>query len=115
MREIDSMTGSDALAVIVNKHINEVKERLESKRRAREADERRQSRSQTEKVGTSAETEPVPPVPERSPRKCKQEDNHKETGGKKPKAVEHKDTGAKKPKMTKGPQHVDVGFFLSFR
>ena len=72
------------------------------------------------KAGTSAETEPVPPVPVGSPRKRKQEDDHKETSGKKPKAVEHKDTagktpkaverkdtGAKKPKTTKGPQHVD--------
>ena len=101
------MTGSDALAVIVNKHINEVKERLESEHHAKEASERRQTRSQTEKPGTLMETEPVPPVPERSPQKRKQEDDRKETGGKKPKAVERKDTGAKKPKTTKGPQHVD--------
>ena len=98
MREIDSMMGSVELGKIVNKRVQEVKKRLESERRAREADEGIQTRNQTEKAGTSAETEPVPPVPVGSPRKRKQEDDRKETGGKKPKAVEHKDTAGKTPK-----------------
>ena len=106
MREIDSMTGSAELDRIVRKRVQEVKERLENERLAREADERRQTRSQTE--GTSMSTEPVPPVPQvGSPRKRKrEEENHKETGGKapkapeqkKPKALERKETGGKAPK-----------------
>ena len=51
MREIDSMTGSKELGAIVDKCIKEVKERLESERQAKEADEHRQTRSQTEKPG----------------------------------------------------------------
>ena len=42
MREIDSMTGSAELDRIVKKRVQEVKERLENERLAREADERRQ-------------------------------------------------------------------------
>ena len=100
MREIDSMTGSVELDRIVKKRVQEVKERLETERLAREADERRQTHSQTETAGTSKETEPVPPVPPvGSPRKCKrEEENRKETGGKKPKISERKETGGKAPK-----------------
>ena len=54
MREIDSMTGSAELDKIVRKRITEVKERLENERLAREAEETRKTRSQTEpKAGSS--------------------------------------------------------------
>ena len=114
MREIDSMTGSAELDRIVKKWVQEVKERLENERLAREADERRQTRSQTEAAGTSTSTEPVPPVPSvGSPRKRKrEEENRKETGGKapkapeqkKPKTSEHKETGGKAPKAPERKQ-----------
>ena len=106
MREIDSMTGSAELEKIVNKRIQEVKERLESERRAREKDERTRTRSQLGKAGTSAEKEPVPPVPVGSPRKRKQEDGRKETGGKKPKGAERKDTAEKTTKTSERNQTV---------
>ena len=101
MREIDSMTGSAELDRIVRKRVQEVKERLETERLAREADERRQTRSQTGMPGTSKETEPVPSVV-KSPRKRKREEEpqRKETGGKQPKAQDREETRGKKPKMT---------------
>ena len=98
MREIDSMTGSAELDRIVKKRVQEVKDRLETERQEREADERRQTRSQTGMPGMSTETEPVPPVPVGSPRKCKQEDDRKETGGKKPKVAKRKNTVGKNTK-----------------
>ena len=106
MREIDSMTGSAELDRIVKKRVQEVKERLKNERLAREADERRQTRSQMETAGTSAETEPVPPAPVRSPRKRKQEEDRKEIGGKKPKTSDCKEIGGKKPKTS---DHKETG------
>ena len=53
---------------------------------------------------TTDETEPVPQL--RSPRKRGTEDNHKDTGGKKPKTPDRKDTGGKKPKT---PDRKDTG------
>ena len=107
MREIDSMTGSAELDRIVKKRVQEVKERLEDEQLAREADERRQTRSQTETPGTSKETERVPPAV-RSPRKCKREEENqrKDIGGKKPKTPDRKETGGKKPKT---PEHKTTG------
>ena len=130
MREIDSMTGSAELDRIVRKRVQEVKERLETERLAREANERRQTRCQTEVAGTS--TEPAAPVPAvGSPRKRKRQDETRnETGGKAPKkpepkqkkaktseTSERKQTAGKRPKTTAStmtsskttriPQHVD--------
>ena len=88
MREIDSMTGLAELDKIVRKRVKEVKERLENERLAREAEEKKKTRSQTEAAGTSKD--PVPPVPATgSPRKRKRQDEtRKETGGKAPKKPE---------------------------
>ena len=101
MREIDSMTGSAELDRIVKKRVQEVKERLKTERLAR------QTRSQTETPGTSKESEPVPPTV-RSPRKRKHEEENqcKETGGKKPKTPDCKETGGKKPKTV---EHKTTG------
>ena len=96
MREIDSMTGSAELDKIVRKRINEVKERLENERLAREAEAKRKIRSQTE---ARTSKDPVPPVPETgSPRKRKRtkETVRKETGGKAPKKTESDTKKAKK-------------------
>ena len=121
MREIDSMTGSAELDKIVRKRIKEVKERLENERLAREAGEKRTTRSQSE-AGTSKD--PVPLVPETRKRKRPEETVRKETGGKAPKKTESDvkkakksedsgQTAEKRPKTKttdktpQVPQHID--------
>ena len=117
MREIDAMTGSAELDKIVRKRIKEVKERLENERLAREAEETRKTRSQTEpKAGTSSD--PIPPAPKTgSPRKKKrtEEPVHQETGGKTTKKTkqpeQHTDSDAKKTKKPEDsePKHKEKG------
>ena len=114
MKEIDSMTGSAELDKIVKKRVQEVKERLENERLAREADERRKTRSQTETDTAGTSKEPVPPVPANvNPRKRKQPDETRdETGGKTPKESEQKkakmserkEKGEKVPTKPKAPE-----------
>ena len=114
MHEIDAMTGSAELDKIVQKRIKEVKERLENERLAREVEETRKTRSQTEpKAGTSSD--PTPPAPKKdSPRKKKrtEEPVRKETGGKTTKQPEqHTDADAKKTKKPEGSdqKHKEKG------
>ena len=65
-----------------------------SDREGNEAPERRQTRSQVDKPGTSGDME-VETVPVGSPRKQKQQEDRKDVGGKKPKMPERKDVGRK--------------------
>ena len=112
---------SAELDKIVRKRIKEVKERLENERLAREAGEKRTTRSQSE-AGTSKD--PVPLVPETRKRKRPEETVRKETGGKAPKKTESDvkktkksedsgQTAEKRPKTKttnktpQVPQHID--------
>ena len=116
MREIDAMTGSAELDKIVRKRIKEVQERLENERLAREAEEARKTRSQTEpEAGKSSD--PTPPAPKRSsPRKKKrtEEPVRKETGEKttnkrkqpEPDTEQPEDSN-RKEKETEKPEDVD--------
>ena len=120
LQEVDLMTHTSVdINKLIDKRVNEIQERMEAERKEEEAAQRRVTRSQAgTSAETTAETEPVPQV--RSPRKRGKEDDHKETGGKKPKTTEPKDTaektpktserketGGKKPKTPKAPQHID--------
>ena len=117
MQEIDSMTGTDEVRAMVDKRIEELKQRLQTERQLEEAEERRVTRSQVDKPGTSTEMEPIPVG---SPKKRHQtEEDRKDVGVKKPKTKEHTDVGNKKPKMPerknvegkkpKTPTHKDKG------
>ena len=60
MQEIDSMTGTDEVRAMVDKRIEELKQRLQAERQEEESAQRRVTRSQVDKPGTSADTEPIP-------------------------------------------------------
>ena len=99
MREIDSMTGSTELEKIVRKRVQEVRERLEKERLAREAAEAQDQADPA--AGTSSN--PTPTVPRRSsPRKKvtreeteQPEKDTEESGKPDPK---RKEKGEKRPK-----------------
>ena len=83
--------------------MKEIEERLEAERQREEADERRVTRSQVDKPGTSTETEPIPVG---SPKRRQTEEDQKDAGAKKPKTQERTDVGNKKPKT---PERKNVG------
>ena len=100
LQEVDLMTHTAVdINKLVDKRVNEIQECMEAERQKEEASQRPVTRSQ---AGTStemtAERELIPQV--RSPRKRGKEDDHKETGGKKPKRTEPKDTAEKTPKTS---------------
>ena len=73
MQEIDEMTNQDVdVMAMVNKRINEVRERLDAEEKEKVEGQRRQTRSRTEKAGTSTTT-------------MESVDTRKMTGAKKPK------------------------------
>ena len=73
MQEIDQMTNQDVdVMAMVNKRIEEVRERLDAEEKEKVEGQRRQTRSRTEKVGTSTTT-------------MESVDTRKTTGAKKPK------------------------------
>ena len=93
MQEIDQMTDPDVdVMAVVNKRIEEVRERLEAEEKEKVEGQRRQIRSRTEKAGTSTTT-------------MERVDTRKTTGAKKPKQKDgdtvdtRKTKGAKKPKQ----------------
>ena len=114
LQEVDLMTDTSVdINKLIDKRVNEIQERMESERQEEEASQRRVTRSQAStSTETTAETEPVPQV--RSPRKRGKQEEHKETGGKKPKKTteqkdtaeetakpdERKETGGKRPKAS---------------
>ena len=103
MQEIDQMTNQDVdVMAMVNKRIEEVRERLDAEEKEKVEGQRRQIRSRTEKAGTSTTT-------------MESVDTRKTTGAKKPKQKDgdtvdesrnrvdtRKTTGAKKPKQKDG-------------
>ena len=73
MQEIDQMTNQDVdVMAVVNKRIEEVRERLDAEEKEKVEGQRRQTRSRTEKAGTSTTT-------------MESVDTRKTTGAKKPK------------------------------
>ena len=103
MQEIDQMTDPDVdVMAMVNKRIEEIRERLDAEEKEKVEGQRRQIRSRTEKAGTSTTT-------------MESVDTRKTTGAKKPKQKDgdtvdesrnrvdtRKTTGAKKPKQKDG-------------
>ena len=103
MQEIDQMTDPDVdVMAMVNKRIEEIRERLDAEEKEKVEGQRRQIRSRTEKAGTSTTT-------------MESVDTRKMTGAKKPKKKDgdtidesrnrvdtRKTTGAKKPKQKDG-------------
>ena len=57
MEEVDQMTNEPAdVMALVNKRIEEVRERLEAEEKEKQEGERRQTQSKTDKAGTSSMT-----------------------------------------------------------
>ena len=102
LQEVDLMTHTPIdIKKIIDKRLKEIEECLAAERQLEEPEEeRRVTRSQAGKPGSSADPEPAP-VPVGSPKKRKAEDEtRKEVGGKKPKTSDRKETGGKMPKSS---------------
>ena len=109
MEEIDQMTNQPVdVMVMVNKRIEELRERLEAEEKEKWEGEHRQTRSQTDKAGTSSTTT-MTTEPTEHRKQTRGADNINEsrsrTSAKKPKPSKstekeevRKTTGAKKPK-----------------
>ena len=109
LQEIDLMTHTPAnIKELINKRMKEIDKRQAAARQEKEALERRQTRSQTDKPGTSAATDTgTETVQMASQRKRKADDtddtsrSRTQTGGKRPKqksTTELEKSGGKKPK-----------------
>ena len=110
LHEIDLMPHTPAnIEELINKWMNEIEERLAAEQQEKEASERRQTRSQTDKPGTSVATDAgTEPVQRGSQRKRKTDDtddtsrSRTQTGAKRPKQKSitepKKGSGSKKPK-----------------
>ena len=110
LQEIDLMTHTPAnIEELINKRMKEIEERLAAEQQEKEASERRQTRSQTDKPGTSAATDTgTEPVQRGSQRKRKADDtddtsrSRSQTGVKRPKQKSttepNRESGSKKPK-----------------
>ena len=131
LQGIDLMTHTPVnIEELINKRMKEIEQRLAAEQQEKEASERRQTRSQTDKPGTSAATDTgTEPVQRASQRKQKADDTDdtsrsrtqtgskrpkqksttepkRESGGKRPKADDTDDTsrsrtGGKQPKQKK--------------
>ena len=110
MEEVDQMTNEPAdVMALVNKRIEEVRERLEAEEKEKQEGERRQTQSKTDKAGTSSTTttttEPTQELRKRTRGVDDIDESRSRTGAKKPKPSKstekeevRKTTGAKKPK-----------------
>ena len=76
LQEIDLMTHTPVnIEELINKRMKEIEQRLAAEQQEKEASERRQTRSQTDKPGTSAATDTgTEPVQRASQRKQKADD-----------------------------------------
>ena len=110
MEEVDQMTNEPAdVMVLVNKRIEEVRERLEAEEKEKQEGEHRQTQSKTDKAGTSytttKTTEPTEELRKRTRGVDDIDESRSRTGTKKPKSSKstekeevRKTTGTKKPK-----------------
>ena len=110
LQEIDLMTHMPAnIEELINKRMKEIDKHQAAEQQEKEASERRQTRSQTDKPGTSAATDMgTEPVQRASQRKQKADDtddtsrSRTQTGGKRPKQKSttepKRESGGKKPK-----------------
>ena len=110
LQEIDLMTHTPAnIEELINKRMKEIEQRLAAEQQEKEGSERRQTRSQTDKPGTSVATEMgTEPVQRASQRKRKADDtvdtsrSQTQMGIKQPKqkstTESKRESGGKKPK-----------------
>ena len=107
MEEVDQMRGEEVdVMALVNKRVEELRERLEVEEKEKQERERRQTQSKTGKAGTSSATTELTQEPRKRTHGMDDTDESRSrTGTKKPKQSKttkkeevRKTTGAKKPK-----------------